>query len=111
MSVTYAIRNSTIVLESDSKDNPIIPHIDSNGKVIADWDPPYSIVEGLSCRISGKTATLSMSGKSGRFTKVKMPVDAILALAAAVEECMVSDSPVTMDTIENLDRVIDDLSA
>lgn len=107
--INYAIRSNTIVLESDSRDNPIIPHVDSNGKIIADWEPPYTIVEGVSCRISGKTATLSMSGKNGRFVKVKLPYDAILALASAIEECMMSENPVNADTLENLNYAIEEL--
>ena len=107
MAVTYTIKDNLIFLESDSKDNPIIPHLDSMGNSIATFGPPYTIIEGLTMKISGKTASLSMSGKNGKFVNVKLPTDAILALASAVEECSSSDNPINAETLEALDQAID----
>jgi hypothetical protein len=108
--VNFTIKDKMVFLESDSKDNPIIPHIDSLGNTIANFGPPYSIIEGITMKISGKTATLSMSGKNGRFTVVKVPVDAILALASAIEEFSNNDSSINKETIEEIQLAIDELN-
>lgn len=107
MSVNYTIKDKMIFLESESKDNPIIPHIDSLGNSIASFGPPYTIIEGLTMKLSGKTASLSMSGKNGKFIVVKIPSDAILALASAIEECSSTDNPINKETLENLDLAIE----
>jgi hypothetical protein len=61
-------------------------------------------------KISGKTASLSMSGKNGRFIAVKIPTDAILALASAIEECSTNDNPINRETLENIDQAIEFLN-
>lgn len=105
--VNYSIKDKMVFLESDSKDNPIIPHLDSFGNSIASFGPPYSIIEGITMKISGKTASLSMSGKNGRFTVVKVPVEAILALASAIEEFSSNENAINKETLENIDQSIE----
>ena len=84
--ISYTIRDKCVFLESDSPDNPIVPHFDSQGNIIAKFEPPYTIVEGVSAKISGKTITLFMSGKKGNFITFKLPAEAILCLASAIEQ-------------------------
>lgn len=107
MAVNYTIKDKMVFLDSESKDNPLIPHLDSLGNSIASFGPPYSIIEGITMKISGKTAALSMSGKNGKFTVVKVPVDAILALASAIEEFSSNDTSINKETLSNLDQAIE----
>lgn len=100
--INFTIKDKTIYLESDSKDNPLIPHLDSDGNNIAKFEPPYTIVEGISAKVNGKTTTLAMSGKKGNFITVKMPTNAILALANAINDLDIDDNPITKETLEDL---------
>lgn len=102
----FTIKDNAIYLESDSRDNPIIPHLDSDGRSIAKFDPPYTIIEGLTARLSGKTLTMSMSGKRGNFVVVKIPAEAILTLASAIEECSMKENPINKETLENLEHAL-----
>jgi len=105
--VNYTIIDGCIYFESDSKDNPIIPHLDGEGQSLAQFGPHYMIVEGLTVRVSGKTATLSMSGKKGSFLVSKLPVEVLIALSSALEECCSDENPINEDTLENITNCID----
>ncbi len=106
--ISYTIRDKCIFLESSSPDNPIIPHFDSQGNIIAKFEPPYTIVEGVSAKISGKTVTLSMSGKKGNFITFKIPAEAIICLASAIEQISCNDDSIlSKGTLEDLSDAIE----
>ena len=107
--ITYKIVDNCIYLESDSKDNPLAPHIDNEGNSIADWNPPFTIVEGISAKLNGKTLMLSMSGKRGQFLKVKVPAKAIIVLADALSSLGTEDNPINKETYDFLTLAIEDL--
>lgn len=108
--INYIIKDKCIYLESDSKDNPLVPHIDSEGNSIANWDSPFTIVEGVSAKLSGKTLMLSMSGKRGNFLKFKIPAKAITVLADALSQLSTDDNPITKETYDNLQLALEDLN-
>lgn len=107
--INYIIKDKCIYLESDSKDNPLVPHLDNDGQSIANWEPPFTIVEGVSAKLSGKTLMLSMSGKRGNFLKFKIPAKAIMVLADALSSLNVEDNPITKETFDNLQLALEDL--
>lgn len=107
--INYIIKDKCIYLESDAKDNPLIPHIDAEGNSMAKFTTPYTITEGLSAKIQGKSLTVCLSGKRGGFIVFKLPAEAIKVLAEALESLHVEENPINRDTLENLEVAIEDL--
>ena len=108
--INYTIHDKCIYLQSDAQDNPLIPHLDSEGNSIANWEPPFTIVEGVSAKLSGKTLMLSMSGKRGNFLKFKLPAKAIMVLADALSNLSSDDNPITKETYDDLQVALEDLN-
>ena len=107
--VNYIIRDNCIYLDSDSKDNPLIPHIDAEGNSIAKFTTPYTITEGLSAKLQGKSLTVCLSGKRGGFIVFKLPAEAIKTLAEALENMTANENPINKETLENIKIAIEDL--
>lgn len=107
--VNYIIKDKCVYIESDSKDNPIIAHLDNDGNSIAKFEPPFTIVEGISAKLSGKTAILSISGKRGKFFVFKIPADVVKVLSNALEDLNTDDNPINQDTLNNIKVAIEDL--
>jgi hypothetical protein len=108
-SVTYSILDNIILLSSDDKENPLLPHLDSDGSVMASWDLPFTIATGVSARVFNKTVTLVFSGKKGHWQKCKLPADAVIALAEAILAIRSKTEIITPSTILNIDQAIEDL--
>lgn len=107
--INYIIKDKCIYLESDAKDNPLIPHLDTEGNSIAKFTTPYTITEGLSAKLQGKSLTVCLSGKRGGFIVFKLPSNAIKVLAEALDSLNVEENPINRDTLENLTTAIEDL--
>jgi len=107
--INYIIKEKCIYLESDSKDNPLIPHIDSEGNSIAVFNTPYTIVEGMSAKLQGHSLTVCMTGKRGNKIVFKIPADAIKVMAEAIENLKEDENPINRETLENINVAIEDL--
>lgn len=107
--INYIIKDKCIYLESSAKDNPLIPHIDSEGNSFAKFTTPYTITEGLSAKLQGKSLTVCLSGKRGGFIVFKLPAKAIQVLAEALDGMTTEENPINKDTLDNVMIAMEDL--